>query len=97
MWTETIRSQPTSSGEVSLLPREPSSTLPIRNHQLQAMGVQGAGEAEQFMQLPQPLTECSSPDGSRGSYRMQSPQQNPNMLAAARGFPTDIHCRGNGE
>lgn len=86
----------------SLLPTQPSSALPrqearARNHQLQATGVQRAGEAEQLTQLLQPLAKCPSPHGSRGFYHTQSQQQNLNVLAAACGFPTDILRRDNGE
>lgn len=90
------------SWQGSLLPTQLSSALPgqeasARNHQLQATGAQGAGEAEQLMQLLQALAKCPSPHGSRGFYHTQSQQQNLNMLTAACGFPTDIHCRDNGE
>jgi len=76
---------PHKSWRGSLLPKEPSSALPVRQarartHQLQATGAQGTGEAEQLVQFLRPLAQ--RPD-SEGFQHSQSQQHHPNTLAVA--------------
>lgn len=91
----------------SLPPRQSlcSQALLSAQHSLCSQEGPGATSSElQVCRVPvrSSCNSCSPwpsalPLGSRGSWSTQSQQQNPNMLAAACGFPTDIPCRDNGD